>query len=53
MIGGSIRFVHDDHEENLIAGDSVYYDASKPHGVIATSKDGSTFLVVSMKGGKR
>ena len=53
VIGGSIRFVHDDHEENLIAGDSVYYDASKPHGVIATSKDGSTFLVVSMKGVRR
>jgi len=53
VIAGSIRFVHDRHEENLIAGDSVYYDASKPHGMIATSKDGSTFLVVSVKGGSR
>ena len=51
VISGSISFVHDDHEENLIAGDSVYYDATNPHGMIATSKDGSTFLVVSVKGG--
>ena len=39
--------------ENLIAGDSIYYDSSKPHGAIATSKDGSEFLVVSMKGGAK
>jgi transcriptional regulator with XRE-family HTH domain len=51
VISGSLRFVHDGHEENLIAGDSVYYDASKPHGEITTNKDGCTFLLVSMKGG--
>lgn len=53
VISGSLRFAYDEHEENLIAGDSVYYDSSKPHGMIATSKDGCEFLVVSMKGGRR
>ncbi len=53
VISGSIRFAYDGHEENLIAGDSIYYDSSKPHGAIATSKDGSEFLVVSMKGGAK
>ena len=52
VISGSLRFAYDGHEENLIAGDSVYYDASKPHGEIATSKDGCEFLIISMKGGR-
>jgi transcriptional regulator with XRE-family HTH domain len=53
VISGSLRFAYDGHEENLIAGDSIYYDSSKPHGMVATSKDGCEFLMVSMKGGKR
>jgi mannose-6-phosphate isomerase-like protein (cupin superfamily) len=53
ILSGSLRFVYDGHEENLIAGDSVYFDASKPHGMIATSKDGCTFLIVTIKGAKQ
>ncbi|MBR1451970.1 MAG: helix-turn-helix transcriptional regulator [Candidatus Methanomethylophilaceae archaeon] len=53
VIAGSLRFAYDGHEENLIAGDFVYYDASKPHGEIATSKDGCEFLIITMKGGSR
>lgn len=53
IISGSLRFVYDGHEENLIAGDSIYFDSSKPHGMVATSKDGCVFLVVSMRGAKR
>lgn len=49
VISGSLRFTYDGHEENLIAGDSVYYNSGKPHGMIATSKDGCTFLAVVMK----
>jgi len=52
VISGSLRFVHDGHEENLIAGDSVYFDATKPHGMAATSKDGCEYIVVIMRGGK-
>ncbi len=53
VISGSLRFVYDGHEENLIAGDSVYYNSGKPHGMIATSKDGCTFLAVVMKEGSK
>jgi transcriptional regulator with XRE-family HTH domain len=53
VISGSLRFAYEGHEENLIAGDSVYYDSSKPHGMIATSKDGCEFLVVSSKGARK
>lgn len=49
VVSGSLKFHHDGHEENLIAGDSVYYDSGKPHGMIATSKDGCTFLAIVMK----
>ena len=49
ILSGSMRFVIDGHEENLIAGDSVYFDTSKPHGMVATSKDGCLFLSVVMK----
>lgn len=49
IISGSLRFQHDDHIEDLIAGDSVYYDSGKKHGMISTSKEGCTFLAVVMK----
>lgn len=51
VLSGSLKFEYDGHVENLIAGDSVYYDSGKPHGMIATSKDGCTFLAVVMKEG--
>ena len=53
ILSGSLKFKYDGHEENLIAGDSVYYDSGKPHGMIATSKDGCTFLAVVMKEGSK
>ncbi len=49
VISGSLKFFHDGHIENLIAGDSVYYNSGKPHGMIATSKGGCTFLAIVMK----
>ena len=54
IISGSLRFVLEDHTEDLIAGDSVYYDSGKKHGMIATSKEGCVFLAIVMKdeGGK-
>ena len=53
VLSGSLKFVYDGHEENLREGDSVYYDSGKPHGMIATSKDGCTFLAVVMKEGSK
>ncbi len=49
VLSGSLKFNYDGHIENLIAGDSVYYDSGKPHGMIATSKDGCSFLAIVMK----
>lgn len=40
VISGSMRVRIGDHYEELSAGDSIYYDSSQPHGMIATSKDG-------------
>ncbi|MBQ7702050.1 MAG: cupin domain-containing protein [Candidatus Methanomethylophilaceae archaeon] len=53
ILTGSLKFKYNGHEENLIAGDSVYYDSGKPHGMIATSKDGCTFLAIVMKEGSK
>lgn len=53
VVSGSLRFVYEEHEENLIAGDSVYFDSSKMHGVSATSKDGCVYLSVVIKGGAK
>jgi len=53
VISGSLRFRYEEHEENLIAGDSVYFDASKPHGISATSKDGCIYLSVAINGGAK
>jgi transcriptional regulator with XRE-family HTH domain len=49
IISGSLKFTHDGHVENLIAGDSVYYNSGMKHGMIATSKTGCVFLAIVMK----
>lgn len=51
VLRGSLKFHYDGHEENLIAGDSVYYNSGKPHGMIATSRDGCDFIAIVMKDG--
>ena len=50
VLSGSLRFVHDGRETVLEAGDSVYYNSGKPHGMAAVSKDGCRFLAIVMKG---
>ena len=52
VLEGSLRFVCDDHVVELEAGDSVYYNSGKPHGMVASSKKGCTFLAVVMKDGE-
>lgn len=49
VIKGSLKITIDGHIEFLSEGDAIYYDSSKPHGMIATSEDGCTFLAVVMK----
>ncbi len=49
VLEGKLRFVHDGHETELDAGDSVYYNSGKPHGMTAVSKGGCRFLAIVMK----
>lgn len=49
ILSGSLKFVHEEHVEELNEGDSVFYDSGRKHGMIATSKDGCTFLAVVIK----
>lgn len=49
IISGSLRFAHEDHIEDLKAGDSVFYDSGRGHGMIATSKEGCTFLAIVLR----
>lgn len=49
IISGRMTFVIDDHTTELGPGDSVYYDSGRPHGMIASDRDGCVFLAVIMK----
>ena len=49
ILAGSLRFVHEGRVEELNAGDSVFYDSGRQHGMIATSPDGSSFQPVVIK----
>lgn len=53
ILEGTLRFVHDGREVELREGDCVYYNSGMPHGMIATSKGGCTFIAVVMKDGAR
>ena len=39
----------EDHYEDLEAGDSIYYDSSQPHGMIATSKEGCAMYSIILE----
>ncbi len=40
VISGTMKALIGEHYEYLNPGDSIYYDSSQPHGMIATSKEG-------------
>lgn len=46
ILSGSLRIKIDDHEFIMQAGDSVYYDASHKHGMVATKGETCVFLAV-------
>ncbi len=48
VLSGSLRFRIGDHETVLDAGDSIYYDATLPHGMAAEGAD-CTFLAVVIR----
>jgi transcriptional regulator with XRE-family HTH domain len=46
VLSGTMRFIHEDHVMDLKAGDTVFYDSNKGHGMVATSKEGCLFISV-------
>lgn len=51
IISGTLRFAFEDHVVELGAGDLVFYDAGRGHGMIATGGESCEFLAVVLKPG--
>ncbi|MDR1088919.1 MAG: XRE family transcriptional regulator [Coriobacteriales bacterium] len=51
VISGKLRFAYEDHVEELGAGDLVFYDSARGHGMIATGGEPCVFLAVVLKPG--
>ena len=49
ILKGHMRFVHENHVEDLQAGDSVLYDSGKGHGMIATGGEECLFLAIILR----
>jgi transcriptional regulator with XRE-family HTH domain len=49
IISGRLRFAYEDHVEEVGAGDVLYYDSSRGHGMVATGGEPCTFLAVVLK----
>lgn len=50
VISGRLRFAFEDHTEDLGAGDTVYYDSGRGHGMIAIGGEPCMFLAVVLHG---
>ena len=50
VVSGSMRVRVGDHEEELNAGDSIFYKSSTPHGMIAIGGKDVTFIAMIMAG---
>ncbi len=51
IISGKMRFAYEDHVEELEAGDFVFYDSGRGHGMIAIGGEPCVFLAVVLKPG--
>ncbi|MEG1206714.1 MAG: cupin domain-containing protein [Angelakisella sp.] len=51
VLSGSLKMMFEEREELLREGDSVYYNSSCGHGMIATGGKDCTFLAVVLKDG--
>lgn len=52
VISGKMKFQIGNHTEILSAGDSIYYDSSTPHGMIAVEGEDAEFYAIVLAGGK-
>lgn len=48
ILKGKLKVALEDHIEVLSAGDSIYYDSSRGHGMIATGGEDCEFLAVTI-----
>jgi len=53
VISGKLKVQIGEHTEILSAGDSIYYDSSEPHGMIAVDGEDCVFCAVVLPGAKR
>ena len=49
ILNGKVRFVFENHEEILETGDSVYFNSSRKHGMIAIEGKQAEFLAIVVK----
>ena len=49
IISGSLKVQMENHSEILYAGDSIYYDSGRGHGMIATGGEECVFLAIVIK----
>lgn len=49
IISGRMRFAYEDHIEDVGPGDTLYYDSSRGHGMIAIDNEPCVFLAVVLK----
>ncbi len=49
ILSGTLKVVVDGKEKILEAGDAIYYDSSKPHGMIAANGEECRFLAFLVK----
>lgn len=49
IISGRLRFAYEDHVEELGAGDTVYYDSGRGHGMVAIGGEPCVFLAIVLK----
>lgn len=49
ILSGKLRFAYETHTEELGAGDTVFYDSGRGHGMVATGGQDCTFLAIVIK----
>lgn len=49
VVSGKLRFAYEGHVEELGAGDAVFYDSGRGHGMVAAGGEPCTFVAVVLK----
>lgn len=49
IVSGHLRFAYEGHIEEVAAGDALYYDSGRGHGMVAVGGEPCTFVAVVLK----